>query len=66
MARNIRALRVHYGLSQVVVADLAGISPSVLADIESGVTWNPGLFTIINIARALDTTLSVLLKDEIR
>jgi len=49
-----------------LVAELSGIAPSVLTDIEKGTTRDPRLFTVINIARALETTLSVLLEGETR
>jgi transcriptional regulator with XRE-family HTH domain len=66
LGQNIRKMRFERGMSQRLLAELSGVSCSVIAEIESGVTWNPGLFTVINIARAFQTTLSVLLKDEER
>ncbi len=60
-ATNLRARRTARGLSQEAVAAAAAMDPSQYGRIERG-RVDPGLRTVMRIARALDTTPSELLR----
>lgn len=57
---RIKAERERLGLSQLVLAESAGIDPSTLRDLENGITRRPQRQTIAAIASALDMNLSDL------
>ena len=63
VAREIRAHREARGLSLSATAGRAGISKTILAQIESG-AGNPSLETLSRIARALDVTVQTLVADD--
>jgi transcriptional regulator with XRE-family HTH domain len=63
VAREIRAHREARGLSLSATAGRAGISKTILAQIESG-AGNPSLETLCRIAQALDVTVQALVADD--
>lgn len=58
---NLRARRAQLGLRQTQAADRAGMDPAQWSRIERGVQ-SPGVKLLTQVARALDTTPSMLLK----
>ncbi len=60
IGRQIRSRRDAEGLSQAALADKANISPQYLCVVENG-KKNISLKTLIRIAKALDTSVNVLL-----
>jgi len=60
---KIQSLRAERGLSVRKLSGLAGITPSMLSQIENEQT-NPSVNTLHAIARALDVPLYALFKDE--
>ncbi len=60
--QNVKILRNKYGLSLVELADLSGISFSMLSKIERE-EKNPTLNVAVRIARALKTSLSDLVEE---
>jgi len=61
IADRLRAAREQVGLSQVALAERAGISLAHLNRLENA-RREPGIKAIIRIARALNTTVSDLLR----
>lgn len=59
---RIKGFRKQRGLTQVKLAEKAGISRSYLADVESD-RYNPSLSTLMELAQALGITISCLLDD---
>ncbi len=62
LASNISYFRNEKGLSQNELANLAKIPQSTISDIESGKRKNPGVNTIIAIAKVLNVKINDLLK----
>ena len=62
LSNNISYFRNVKGLSQNELANLAKIPQSTLSDIESGKRKNPGVNTIIAIAKVLNVKINDLLK----
>lgn len=64
LAKNIRIERAKHNISQLELAEMAGISIETIGQIERE-TANPTISTLIAIASALKTTLNdlVLLKE---
>jgi transcriptional regulator with XRE-family HTH domain len=60
VGRRVAQLRKAQGLTQVELAATAGLSPSLLAQIEQGKTANPTLATLIGLAKALGVSLGEL------
>lgn len=60
LSKNIKKLREKAGLSQDQTARKAGIPYSTYLKIENGVTPNPSIQTVLNIAVALDISLDEL------
>jgi transcriptional regulator with XRE-family HTH domain len=60
LSKNIKKLREQAGLSQDQMARKAGIPYSTYLKIENGVTPNPSIQTVLNIAEALDISLDKL------
>lgn len=60
LSKNIKKLRTQAGLSQDQMARKAGIPYSTYLKIENGVTPNPSIQTVLNIALALDVSLDRL------
>lgn len=59
---NLKAIRKQKGLTQVMLAELADLSPGMIGDIESG-RRNPTLTTIEKISLALDVPVQQLFHD---
>ena len=57
--KRVRLLRRQKGLSQEELADLAGIHRTYMGKIERGES-NPPLYTIHNISKALNSSLTEL------
>jgi transcriptional regulator with XRE-family HTH domain len=60
LSKNIKKLRTQAGLSQDQMARKASIPYSTYLKIENGVTPNPSIQTVLNIALALDVSLDKL------
>ena len=60
LSTNIKKLREKAGMSQDQTARKAGIPYSTFLKIENGVTPNPSIQTVLNIAEALDISLDEL------
>ncbi|TGE37648.1 XRE family transcriptional regulator [Desulfosporosinus fructosivorans] len=63
VGERIKKVRKQKGLTQVKLAEKAGISRSYLADVESD-RYNPSLTTLMDLARALNVTASCFLDDK--
>jgi transcriptional regulator with XRE-family HTH domain len=63
LARNIRRLRAERGISQEVLADLAGLHRTYIGSIERG-ERNISIDNIAKLAAAFGITASKLLEDE--
>ena len=61
LAKNIRKLRKEKGLSQDDLARKANIPFTTLTKIETGVIKKPSVFTVEQIANALNTSVDHLL-----
>lgn len=59
---NLRTLRKQKGLSQLRLSEMAGLSSSIVGDIETG-RRNPTLTTIGKLAEALDVPVHQLFYD---
>lgn len=62
IAKNIKKYRARLGISQDKLSKLADITFHTITKIESGATPNPGIETVMKIAKALDITVNDLLK----
>ena len=62
IARKIKEYRKKLGISQDRLPKLADVTFHTIAKIESGSTPNPGIETVIKIAKALNVTLDDLTK----
>ncbi len=60
LSKNIKKLRTQAGLSQDQMARKAAIPYSTYLKIENGVTPNPSIQTVLNIAVALGVSLDKL------
>ena len=60
LSKNLKKLRTQAGLSQDQMARKAGVPYSTYLKIESGVTPNPSIQTVLNIAVALEVSLDKL------
>ena len=60
LSKNLKKLREAAGLSQDQMARKAGIPYSTYLKIENGVTPNPSIQTVLNIAEALEISLDEL------
>lgn len=58
----LRELRLKKGLSQMELAERAGVKQSVISYIESGRTKNPRIDTLASIAKVLGVPIEKLLK----
>ncbi|MHB8074985.1 helix-turn-helix domain-containing protein [Desulfosporosinus fructosivorans] len=63
VGERIKKVRKQKGLTQVKLAEKAGISRSYLADVESD-RYNPSLTTLMDLAHALNVTASCFLDDK--
>lgn len=65
IGKKIRKLRKEKGLSLRKLAKLSNITSfSYLSNIERGVVEDPGIKTIIKIAKALDISIDELIKQQ--
>lgn len=64
LAEKIKSAREGLGLTQTRLAEKANIAQSIISDVEQGGRM-PRIDTLIKIAKALDTTVSELLEEEI-
>jgi transcriptional regulator with XRE-family HTH domain len=64
LAQQLRALRRTAGFSQQALAVAAGLSLTVVAQLEQGVGTDPRLSTVLALTRALGVTISELLPGE--
>lgn len=62
IAKNIKKYRAKLGISQDKLSKLADITFHTITKIESGSTPNPGIETVMKIAKALDVTVNELLE----
>ncbi|MBA7573407.1 hypothetical protein ES708_15203 [subsurface metagenome] len=60
LAKNVKKYRIDRGLSQDQMARKADMPYSTYLKIESGITTNPSLQTLVNIAEALEISLDEL------
>ena len=60
LSKNIKKLREKTGMSQDQTARKAGIPYSTYLKIENGVTPNPSIQAVLNIAEALETSIDKL------
>lgn len=65
IGEQIAAIRRRRNMTQEALAKAAGMSRPQLAAIESGRTVNPGVFTLIPLARVLAVTLDELVGAEV-
>ena len=61
LAKNMRVERARLNISQLKLAEMAGVSLDTINMIERGV-GNPKLCTVISIAKALNVDLNTLIK----
>lgn len=71
LAQNLIHARTHYkapdgrcGLTQIELAQRAGMQPNAVSAIETGVIEHPQHLTLARLAVALDTTVEVLLGED--
>jgi len=62
IAKNIKKYRAKLEISQDKLSKLADITFHTITKIESGATPNPGIETVMKIAKALDVTVNDLLE----
>ena len=62
LGRSLRVARIDRGLSLGEIAEMAGLSKSILSRIERG-DGNPSIETLWRISQALDVPLGTLLED---
>ncbi len=60
LAMRLKALRAAAGLTQQALATRAGLSMSLVAQMEHGSRVDPKLSTLVALAKALNTTLDPL------
>lgn len=58
LGQNIRRERIRAGLSQRDLSYISGVSLAVISNIETGVTKDPGVFTVVRLVDALKVPLS--------
>jgi transcriptional regulator with XRE-family HTH domain len=59
---NIRRIRIRKKIRQETLAELAGLDPAHMSEIENGIAGNPQLNTIERIASALGVRMTALLR----
>lgn len=62
IGEKIRSYRTKKNLSQEKLARLAEVSIATITKLEAGETPNPGIETVIRIAKALEASLDDLIK----
>ena len=66
LSKNLKKLREKSGMSQDQMARKAGVPYSTYLKIENGVTPNPSIQAVLNIAEALDIPLDKLVGRSIK
>ncbi|MGP8217271.1 MAG: helix-turn-helix domain-containing protein [Bacteroidia bacterium] len=61
IGNNIRKFRIKKGLTQLDLAALCGFDETAIGRLENGNT-NPTIKTLLKLAKALDITLTMLVK----
>lgn len=61
IGKTIRQIRISKGLSKSELARRAGTAVSNIHNIETGASKNPGWYTVLKIADALDADIKDLL-----
>ncbi|MFS1304407.1 helix-turn-helix transcriptional regulator [Streptosporangium longisporum] len=61
LAQRLHSIRKRHGLTQRELADLSGVSKSLISKIEQGVVTEPQMATVHKVARALRMNTSTLL-----
>jgi transcriptional regulator with XRE-family HTH domain len=64
MARRVKQLREARGMSQMSLAVAAGLSMSVVTQLEQGYKADPRVSTAVALSRALGVTVDELLRGE--
>jgi transcriptional regulator with XRE-family HTH domain len=59
---NIRRIRIRKGIRQEDLAELAGLDPAHMSEIENGIAGSAQLKTIERVASALDVKMTRLLR----
>lgn len=62
LGKNVKKFKKEKGYSKSELVRLTGLDYHTIAKIEHGITPNPGVGTVLKIARALETTLDELVK----
>jgi transcriptional regulator with XRE-family HTH domain len=60
---NVKRLRAAAGLSQQALATVAGLSVSIVSQLEQGTSQDPRLSTLAALAKALSVTLDELARE---
>ncbi len=60
----IEQKRTEKGMSQIALSRLSGVKQSVISDIENGKTRNPGIETVLSLAKALGCSLNDLVRND--
>ncbi len=66
ISKNIKKLRKQSGLSQDQTARKANMPLSTYLKVENGVTPNPSIQTLLNVAEALEISLDELVGRELK
>lgn len=61
LGEKIRKLRINKGLTQEKLAELAGVDPKTVIEIEAGKRENPTVNTLDKLAKSLNVSLSEIL-----
>lgn len=61
---KVKDLRKKNGLTKKKLSDVAGITRSIITDIESGKTKNPTCITLIKLANAFNCSIDELIEIE--
>jgi transcriptional regulator with XRE-family HTH domain len=62
ISRVLKRLREQRGLSQLALAQKAGVAQAYISEMEAGQKKNPGIETLRKLARALKVTVGELLE----
>lgn len=62
IGRNMKKIRTARTLSQIELAERVGIRQPYISQLENGICNNPSLEILINLADALDVTITELME----
>ena len=65
VARSLRAARIAAGMTLAEVAERAGMTKQAVLRVESGITSNPKVDTLLRIAKAVGKTIKMELVDAV-